>query len=430
MIIILFGNSYTLGGNILITKDFSAPQLPLGILLLAIIFVIENKFIIASFFLILTSYLHLHIGLEGGMIVFTSFILGILLHKKSFDLYFKNLLLSIFVFLLGIFPLVLLNFSEIIQDDNQKANTIIDILVHARTPHHYLASSWPFAQYINFLFLIILYLYLFKIKKNKGLPHFFVRNLVIIPLVLFFIGYFFTEIKPFYTLIIAQVYRMTMISYWVVSVYIYSFILTRKNKNLISKILLLLPFIYSNYQNFHIGKSSLLSYVILSFLVIFYKKLPALLIIVLLLIGFYLQHYHNNFNFSSYINHPTDESNLAIWSKENTESNSVFLIPLDFEKFRLISNRAVVVDWKAFPFQKKSILEWGERICDVSNLNHCNFKNIDLNTVISGYRSHNINSIRKLSEKYSFDYFITRHPMINLHPLYSHGFYIYKWPPK
>ena len=58
---------------------------------------------------------------------------------------------------------------------------------------------------------------------------------------------------------------------------------------------------------------------------------------------------------------------LATVARENTGPEAVFLIPWgwDWQYWRLFTERAVVVDFKAFPFQDEGMEEWYGRYLDI-----------------------------------------------------------------
>ncbi len=72
-ICILFGSTISLGGNILVTQDFAAPQIPLGLSLLAIVLLLEKKYLFSAVLFSLASYLHPLIGFESAFLFFLIF---------------------------------------------------------------------------------------------------------------------------------------------------------------------------------------------------------------------------------------------------------------------------------------------------------------------------------------------------------------------
>ncbi len=57
-----------------------------------------------------------------------------------------------------------------------------------------------------------------------------------------------------------------------------------------------------------------------------------------------------------------DGVDAARWVRENVDADAVFVAPPDLGEFRLLARRALVVDWKAVPFEELAMREWRERI--------------------------------------------------------------------
>lgn len=62
--------------------------------------------------------------------------------------------------------------------------------------------------------------------------------------------------------------------------------------------------------------------------------------------------------------HSGDLADMARYARENTPDNTVFLTPPMYGTFRLVAERAIVVDFKAFPFGDKAMVEWQRRLFD------------------------------------------------------------------
>jgi hypothetical protein len=57
-----------------------------------------------------------------------------------------------------------------------------------------------------------------------------------------------------------------------------------------------------------------------------------------------------------------DDVDVARWAGRNVEADAVFVIPASLGSFRLHARRAVVVEWKALPFEELAMRDWRERI--------------------------------------------------------------------
>ena len=78
------------------------------------------------------------------------------------------------------------------------------------------------------------------------------------------------------------------------------------------------------------------------------------------------------------------------------------MIPLDWDVFRLCASRAVVVDLGTV-FTDKAIVEWHDRILDVTKLKELTGPRDELQLKI-GYHSLATQDIKLLVKKYNFDY--------------------------
>ncbi len=59
-----------------------------------------------------------------------------------------------------------------------------------------------------------------------------------------------------------------------------------------------------------------------------------------------------------------DDIEIAEYIKHNTPEGAIFLTPPLFGKLRIFGERAIVVDFKAFPFEEQAMREWKQRLVD------------------------------------------------------------------
>jgi hypothetical protein len=56
-----------------------------------------------------------------------------------------------------------------------------------------------------------------------------------------------------------------------------------------------------------------------------------------------------------------DRMDVINWAKRQ-DSTDLFLVPLDFEQFRIKSGRPIFVDWKSIPYKDIEVIEWKRRM--------------------------------------------------------------------
>jgi hypothetical protein len=94
---------------------------------------------------------------------------------------------------------------------------------------------------------------------------------------------------------------------------------------------------------------------------------------------------------------------VARFAKQSTPEDSIFLTPPDWGQFRLLARRAIVVDFKAFPFADFAIAEWYERLIACYG-NPAKKGTAMVDELIENYRRIDDNTLRTLRQRYKIDY--------------------------
>src|SRR3989344_3645434 len=107
VVTVLFGSTFALGGDYLMTRDFYASQLPLGLLLFGITGILDGNYIVSAICFSIASYFHPQVGIIGGFIVFLAHFVGNFNRTKS-----KKLIKALFLFNFINLPLYQLYIEE------------------------------------------------------------------------------------------------------------------------------------------------------------------------------------------------------------------------------------------------------------------------------------------------------------------------------
>lgn len=112
----------------------------------------------------------------------------------------------------------------------------------------------------------------------------------------------------------------------------------------------------------------------------------------------------SGFNFSQMFNGP--QAPIARWARENTPENSLFLLPPQEGDFRLPARRAIVVNFKTFAWGDKGLLDWRERIADVTGNKPLRLGNNFIRELNDNYNALTPQQLVALQRKYGFDYVV------------------------
>ena len=123
-------------------------------------------------------------------------------------------------------------------------------------------------------------------------------------------------------------------------------------------------------------------------------------LVILLFVGFLgrMVNYHEKFNLV-FGCHPT-RAQMYRWAR-STELGSLFLIsPGLLEDFRIRSRRSVVVDWKSTPILPDELIQWYQRIRDISGGREIT----NMYEAVNFYHSLARDKLEKIKKKYDVDY--------------------------
>jgi hypothetical protein len=93
---------------------------------------------------------------------------------------------------------------------------------------------------------------------------------------------------------------------------------------------------------------------------------------------------------------------LYRWLREESPKDAIYLTPPDLEGARFLGQRAIVVDWKAVPLIPTELLDWYERLCDVTG------RQVKGSGDLGGYGSLDPERLSLIVSKYHPEYVVLR----------------------
>ncbi len=114
------------------------------------------------------------------------------------------------------------------------------------------------------------------------------------------------------------------------------------------------------------------------------------------------------------------ETELYDWLRANTPKDAQILSPPGLERFRLASERPIVVDWKGSTYAPSELVEWYRRLEDVSG--HRGLRSRE--DVTEGYEAMDRARLDTLKEKYGLSYAVvtrSRAPALGRPVVYENG---------
>ncbi len=366
----------------------------------------------------IASIIHPLIGLEIGGILFVTFLAFYSFNKRQVT---KERLQTGIVSLL---LLIIFSFFSVIPQILQStidSNLFIYIVAYIRHPHHYIPSSFSLSSYINtIVFGVAVIAIYIQLKEHQNYRY--SLGIAIVAKVLFFLclgGYVFVEVFPSRAWVTAQTFRLLFVVNWLGLIFVAG-ALTKKNLPSSVKMLYLTGLLHPLLLGVTVLSQSLRerlkrihkwfdeiydpSLILLVVIAVFGWLSPALSPVILF--GFYVLLIHALDELSQrcffitllsgfilatvlifyngrlpFINHLTlvnriksnitleiksemgsDGDEVAEFARKYTPEDSIFLTPPTWGQFRLLARRAIVVDFKAFPFNDIAIAEWYDRL--------------------------------------------------------------------
>jgi len=351
-------NYLLVGVNVFPPRMFVPSGFCFFFILSGLYLIIKGKYDASFMVGVLASYIHLQLGIY--LLALSCYFI----FKKKDSIRNPLLLMFSSVSVIPLFYYWTSTFLE--KTSNVSSEYIRWLVVYYRHPHHFLvAHNMPelvFFTLVCIAGLLIMRRYAASFHKDRY------ETIIFFSLGLIFLAVISTEILPFSLLSRLQLMRISVFP-------------------VLLSVLALGKLSSVNLESFRFGHLLTIILLILSVLLVILDDVDL-----------------------TYDLDPS-YSEMGAWVKMNTNSDAVFITPPYEDGFRTILDRAIVADFKNYPFFDADAVEWAERIAILTKVDdlrerecmgyQCKY---DLR---EGYLSLDQLDILIISDKYDADYLIT-----------------------
>lgn len=386
-------------GWVFMTQELSGQNISLLFNMLALIFILKNKFNWSFIPFSISFLFHPVVAFHGicvGLVIFFSKYgrSGLKNTLKDYKLYLFFIYFLVFV-LMWYIPL-----KEVMKGViSLSAQEYTQILGYFRHPHHYIPSQFGLFGWVIFISYFISLVYMIFVLRKSYSQFSIIVNLLLYLCLMMIVGYVFVEIYPIKIVVTLIPYRslwiFPLIYMGIYGLYIFKKLENRDNLSfLLLHVPIILFFISSNYPTLLKYKFTLIFCVLIylyaavnDFKVLNNKTINNINVYLSknlfekyslqkiytgpILIYLFISLYHFNIQ----IPNINDSQNLIYkWIQNNTFEQSIIVSEptsgIDNSLIRLVARRAVVVSGD-FPFVEKYYKEWHQRSKDVygNNIN-------------------------------------------------------------
>ncbi len=337
---ILIFNDKALGNVDLYTPSIQAADVACAMIIWAINYFLDRKYILASFIMSVATLIHVLEGLD--VMILLCLIVLILLARKELSIKTaSSFFLIYFVIAFPFLFMVLMAKSNVVSTVSN--HDLFAILFEFRHPHHFIFSSFPVFNKL-FFFTLAAFALIFYRKKSEQLFWFVALGVAIL-----FVYIICTDYLHLISMANFQWYKTTQ---WIKFIGIVAFI------GFATKYI---PRLFQIPHSIQIALALL--GVITSWTLIFSQQSP-----------FVVPYQIANFKYQQ------PEIDIAIKAKNATPKDAVFVIPFSMSEFKYWSERSAYVEFKANARNKMFVEEWYKRIGEVYG--------IDTTDTHSGFEKH------------------------------------------
>ncbi|MFD2566332.1 DUF6798 domain-containing protein [Pseudotenacibaculum haliotis] len=405
---------------VLYSSLFTPTTLVFPLVLLSFYFFLQKKILYSILITGIVSVFHVLIGFEFGVLFLSISLLIDIIQKKNWGFIARKsgLFFLIFLFLLP-------NLIPYFQNNHTiEKSEFINILAHYRHPHHYILSEiLTLKEFLKFIgFSVVFFIVYSRWFQRSSNSYHKISTLILFAFlaVSIVLNWIFIELLPSKLFTSLQLLRLLNIAKFIFLLLTADYLIKSIEQKMydlrffLSGLIIVLLIIFSGISILKVFVSLSLFVLLMVFTIRSYRVLATsvfVTIVTTIIIANNINHVKLTKYQKSYFSTSSNsiQSDLTEFILKNTMQQSVLLVPHDFGFIRTEAQRAIVVDFKAFPFQDKAMLEWYKRIKDCYGLNKQNFEQY--------YKTLNDEKIIALKNLYAFDYAILHQETVSKFPV-------------
>jgi hypothetical protein len=384
---------WTLGGNELAHTMLVPSMLAWALALWAIYQFLHGRFILAPVLLGVACWMQALVGLQvAGLLIL--FRLVNIVRKERGPFTFGSFAMFAGLFVLwsspSLGPILYQQFSARPVETGELPS-LFYILARFRLPHHYLFFSFYTHSLVRFGLLAVLGAAVLALPRVRPRLHdgaFVLRTLGVVAVLCVF-AFVFTEVAPVLFVAKLQLFKTTVLA----------------------KLLLLIVLAGAFFQALPAAARRPLEAVMDRGRWALAAVLVAWALLVAAVTGTDGGYLHDQVR--PWVRAETDFGRVEAWVRTNTSRDAVFAVPPSDDTFRSTTQRTIVVNHKAIPYEDEHLLTWFERLTDLAPIPLPERGAQEVEAALDSAFNHlPADALQRLSQTYRFHYVVRAAPLV------------------
>lgn len=407
--VLVLSPQWTLGGNDLIHSMLTPSMFGWGFGLWGVLFVFRDRLLLAGLMMGLATWMQALVGLQLALL--SGFLLLVDLIKDETHL--KAVLIfacSYIIFALPALVPLLLQQAATPAMAEGNAPSLFYIMAQFRNPHHYLFFSFSPRSFVRFGVVAALgtMSLVYLIRGNSNAEYSKLGRLLLIILFLCLVGFTFTEIVPVLLVAKLQLFKTT-----VLAKIVFFIAITGAGIAILPK----------TWRHLLEGQFK------------FIGPISVLLCACWFIVGWQVatERPIASKRIGPYARAASPIASVEQWAQNHTAPSAVFAVPPSWSGFRSSAQRAIAIDFKAFPYRDDDIISWYRRISDWAPQEEQGRSSPSIQSNLDeAYYTLSPDELYRLSQEYTVDYVVANRALAADSALFELVYvdtpwHVYKW---